>query len=177
MSNIKLVEFANHIFISKVKNHAYLKEEILKEISKMGRFSVETDDSKLYNTDFFTPSQYDRPYFSVIRHALENHNNELFNFLKSSANGIQIDRCWFQQYKKDCYHGRHAHGKCNFSNVYYVDLNKETPKTTFTVLGQQFEVEVEEGDIITFPAYLEHESLPNKTEYTKTVISFNSNIS
>jgi hypothetical protein len=176
MNNIEIYEITGHIFLSTVKNHQYIKEEILSSIEKMSRFSVETKDSKIYNTDYFVPTKYERKYFPIVRQIFEDHNQKLFEYLELSANGIAIDTCWFQQYKKGDKHAKHAHGNCNFSNVYYVDLNSDNPKTTFIFKGKKFEIPVSEGDIITFPGYLEHESVTNDSDHMKTVISFNSNI-
>jgi len=60
-----------------------------------------------------------------------------------------------------------------YSNIYYLDLPEGTSKTTFKFIDKEFEVDVEEGDILTFPGSMLHCSKPNTSEHTKTVIAFN----
>ena len=87
---------------------------------------------------------------------------------------LNIFNYWFQQYKKKDFHTWHIHGGCNFSCVYYVDIDDNCSKTTFRLLdGSEFDVAVKEGDVLVFPSYMPHTSKPNKSNKTKTIISFN----
>ena len=83
------------------------------------------------------------------------------------------NQVWYQQYKKGDYHGWHRHPNNTFSNVYYVSLPKNSASTSFRYSGKEFEINVKEGQILTFPSYLEHCSKPNPSDQIKTVISFN----
>jgi ectoine hydroxylase-related dioxygenase (phytanoyl-CoA dioxygenase family) len=96
----------------------------------------------------------------------------LSNFLETS--GILLNNVWIQQYEKGDSHGWHTHENCNFSNVYYIDLNGECPKTHFKFRGFEFEIPVKEGQILTFPGYIAHCSKENKSDYVKSVLAFNS---
>lgn len=166
------------VFKSTVEGHGFIKERILESINpdKNKRFGVETHNQKIYHTDWYVPSNVFKPYYSVVGGLLEAHNKKVFELLNTTDQGIEIQTVWFQQYKTGCFHGPHTHGGCNFSNVYYVDLPPGTPKTTFSFMGKKYDVDIKEGDIITFPGYLLHESPVNESEYTKTVIAFNTNM-
>jgi len=62
----------------------------------------------------------------------------------------------------------------SLSNVYFVELPSKSLGTEILNHGK---LDLNEGDLLTFPAYLYHRSPVNVTEERKTIISFNSNIS
>jgi hypothetical protein len=175
MNNVTIVEGKCPIFIIKVKDHQLIKDDILNSISSMGKHSMVTKHQSISNSDWYIPRDRERPYLSIIHSVIENHSKILVDILK--ANNIQLLNVWFQQYEKGDFHTWHTHSSCIFSNVYYVDLDSQNPKTSFRVLGQEIEVDVEEGNIVTFPSFIEHCSKVNQSNNTKTVISFNSNYS
>ena len=176
------------ILMSKVPNHLSIKQkflELLNYIPVVGfddrnakNYSQEIDSSqKIFNTDFFYSNSRDTGYSNyknLVIPIFDNHNKLVADFLHYNS-PISTLNIWFQQYAKNDYHGWHRHTHCLFSNVYYVDLPSNSSRTTFRHIGSEFELDVEEGMIITFPSFLEHCSKPNSSEYIKTVISFNSN--
>jgi hypothetical protein len=172
MNEVKIVIEKCPIFITKVSNHNLIKKDILDNISRMDRFGLVTKGQSLTNTDWFTPTSVERPYIPIVVPVIEHHNKMLEQVIKGK---IDIDNIWFQQYDKGDYHSWHVHGKSVFSNVYYVDLNNQNPKTSFRILDQEVDVEVEEGSIVTFPSFIAHCSKINQSDNIKTVISFNSN--
>jgi hypothetical protein len=165
------------IFIRKVKNHTQIKEDILKNIQLMGKFSIVQTSSlykrcqKISHTDYHMSSAQFRPYFPIIEPILREHHNLLTQSLNISVEVI-LSNFWFQQYETGDYHGMHVHDT-PFSSVYYVDLPTGSAKTTLTLFGKEYEIPVEEGDILTFPGFIPHESKENKSA-TKTVVVFNS---
>ena len=90
------------------------------------------------------------------------------------ADDWNISNGWFQQYEKDSYHQWHNHEGANFTNVYFLELPDSKFKTKIKVGDEIIEYEAEEGDLISFPAYLLHTSEKNG-DGRKTVIAFNSN--
>jgi uncharacterized protein YjlB len=160
-------------YLYKVPNHIELKKKILKAIADAGIFSIGLPDQKIFNTDWHLPPNHNRPYFEHIHPVIQKHNAELIKTTGVPADsGLDLKNYWFQQYKEGDCHGWHIHGGAVFSNVYYVDLPNEAVKTTFKNGEETFEVPVEEGHILTFPACFLHCSKPNKADI-KTVISFN----
>ena len=86
---------------------------------------------------------------------------------------LQVDKCeissfWFQRYKQNGSHPWHTHTCCHYANVYFL----ECPKG-YSTKFKHFDKECEEGDIISFPAFLPHMSPPIESNSMKTIISFN----
>ena len=175
MSEVRIVEGKCPIFIIKVEDHHLIKNDILNSISMMGKYSVATELQSISNQDWFLPSDKERPYFPIVRPVIENHTKILGGIL--NTDNLKIGNFWFQQYQKGDFHSWHVHSNCMFSNVYYVDLDDQNPKTSFRMFGQEIEVDVEEGTIVTFPSFIQHCSKVNQSNNTKTVISYNSNYS
>jgi uncharacterized RmlC-like cupin family protein len=88
------------------------------------------------------------------------------------AEHVILSNYWFQQYENGDYHGTHVHDT-PFSSVYYIELPGESPRTTLKLFGKEYQIEVQEGDILTFPGFIPHESKENKNT-RKTIIAFNS---
>jgi uncharacterized protein YjlB len=97
------------------------------------------------------------PHLDKIKQSLKTDKFEIINY-------------WFQQYKKNSFHGWHTHANAHFANVYFV----ECPKDNQTMF-RDFKIDCKEGDIISFPAFLPHCSAPLQSEQRKTIVSFNSN--
>mgnify|MGYP003640009840 CR=1 FL=1 len=159
------------IFKTKVKDFKDIKGPILSDIEAMGTYSMVNDHQKISNTDWHLNSDYDRSYWNHAIGAVDLHNQSL-------RETHEYDRCsvanyWFQQYERGDYHKWHNHSLACFSNVFYIELNNGASKTSFKWQGIIFDMPVEEGDIISFPAFLAHSSKPNQGK-RKTVISFNS---
>lgn len=88
--------------------------------------------------------------------------------------GFKINEIWFQQYYNNSEHGWHTHSS-NFTNVYYLELPENSPKTLIIdPLDKQkiIELEVKEGDLLMFPSYVFHKAPKNFGE-RKTIISYN----
>lgn len=159
-------------FVSIVSNHDNVKMQLLEDISSMGVFGSITNGQSIYNSDWFLNNQIKKAYLPTVIPLFENHNYELAKIF--NAKNVNIENVWFQQYQTGDYHGWHAHPSSLFSNVYYVDLCDDSPKTSFRILNQELEVQVSEGMIITFPSFIQHCSKPNKSSKIKTIISYNS---
>lgn len=155
------------------REHCYLKNLILSDISAKETFSFETKGQKISNTDWFTKDYQNRGYIGTITELLERHSEAFLRTLGGYDNASQIDSIWFQQYEQGDFHEYHTHANVPFSSVYYVSLPEGCPSTTFLFDGKEYSIEVKEGDIITFPGYIQHCSKPNSSNQVKTIISFN----
>lgn len=86
-----------------------------------------------------------------------------------------IEDLWFQQYYHNDTHGWHTHGH-NFTVVYYLELDKESPKTELIDPADQDKIitpEIKEGDILIFPSYVIHRAPVLNNKIRKTIISAN----
>jgi mannose-6-phosphate isomerase-like protein (cupin superfamily) len=161
------------VFIKPVLNHKLIKDNILSAIEKMGKHSLVEEHVRVSNTDWHLLPSYDRIYRHFMFDLAKEHCEELKRILDYKTK-IEPDTFWFQQYETGDFHDWHVHKYSMFSNVYYVELPEGSVNTTFKFLGREFQVKVKEGDILTFPSFLEHCSKPNQST-RKTVVSFNSN--
>lgn len=169
---MKFIEHSFPFIITDVKNHNKIKPLILQDIKNMGTHSLIEDDQKISNSDWYLPGNYQRTYFCHIKDTIFELRDNIvkkFNYTTSTTD-FQF---WFQQYETGDHHGWHVHFGCMFSNIYYVDLPEFASKTSFKVLDKEIDVDIEEGQILTFPSCFLHTSKPNKSKKTKTVISFN----
>ena len=90
---------------------------------------------------------------------------------------FKLKICGFTIFKENDRHGLHTHAGSHFTNVFYVQLPDKNIKTRIiSVGGEELDLNVEEGDILTFPSFYTHESPENKNKEEKIIISFNIDI-
>ena len=172
MIKINSADIPSQVYISDVSDHKNIKLTFFDLLDKFPVLSIkENNFQNIYNTDYFCTNFYKFNYDFFIPVA-DQHNYALSIYLQYDHQ-IKTSHIWYQQYAKNGFHSWHKHNDV-FSNVYYVDLPEDSSKTSFRFRGEEFEVDVEEGQILTFPSYLEHCSKPNLSDKIKTVIAFNS---
>jgi hypothetical protein len=165
------------ILVTAVKNHEEHKKSLLKLIDE---FIVETIDDhhntqyETLSTDFHLPINVERPWNDYFYKEIVN------DFVESMVIKLDLNPCkwdihesWFQRYKVNNTHDWHNHSGCQFSNVYFLEMPHGHQTEIVGMDGRLIEYNAKEGDIITFPAWMKHRSLPNTGEQ-KTVIAFNS---
>jgi hypothetical protein len=175
---MQVLQHKSPIFVQRAIEHDKVKDQILGIISTYKVFGCSGVNEDIANTDFYLARNFKEhrlaQYWDLIFPSVENHYNEI---IKITGQGKWwIDNYWFQSYNPNGFHNWHVHDACMFSNVYYLSLPEGASKTSFWYFGEEFEVEVQEGDIITFPGFLPHCSKPNKAATAKHVIAFNSNV-
>jgi len=175
---MSLLSYKSNFVLTKFENHLELKQYLLDLIKNLGTHSiVENFDvrQQISNTDWYLGHNVKRDYIGVILPYINQHCRQVANELKLPFDLIP-GRIWFQQYMFGDHHDWHVHANCLYSSIYYLDLPEGTSKTTFKILDNEFEIDVEEGDILTFPGNILHSSKPNKSKNIKTVISFNASL-
>jgi hypothetical protein len=162
-------------FVSDVIDHVMVKEKMLKYLSIKPVYGFTGIKVKLFNTDYFVKNfvGIDNKYYDFINPVVERHNKSLSRYLQYGED-IVSSLMWYQQYQKGDHHTWHRHQDSIFTNIYYIELPDGTSHTTLRFLGKEFQIEVKEGQILTFPSFFEHCSKPNLSEHVKTVIGFNS---
>ena len=173
--DLHVIDAPSSFYVTDVWRHETLKGHILNSIRRMGVHSIIEPSQSLCNTDWHLFPNVSRPYWSVVADGCFSHINAVCNFLGYKS--ARIENYWFQQYGPGDFHSWHGHKNVMFSSVYFVDLPKKELSTTFKFGNTEFQVDVTEGQILTFPSFYLHMSKPNNTEQIKTIVAFNSNMS
>tara|TARA_R110000803_G_C11807763_1_gene300271 strand:+ start:65 stop:607 length:543 start_codon:yes stop_codon:yes gene_type:complete len=158
-----------NIFVNNITNHNQHKEVFLKYFKQQKTPEYVVGFDRISNTDW--KNSYDKTR-EWVHYFKDNVFNQVAQSLADDlmASEIEIDNVWYQQYEKNDTHGWHSHIRTQFTNVYYVELPDTSVKTE--IAGVE-DIEIREGDILSFPAYLFHRSNINQSNQRKTVISFN----
>lgn len=108
--------------------------------------------------------------------------DEITQFNDQLQCDAQIVRAWYESADHSMFHPPHTHGHGGWSAVLYVDYNPEhhTPTIFISpfnhfVTGHQLQYHPEccEGDLVLFPSFLLHYTMPNTSNVRRTVCSFN----
>ena len=105
--------------------------------------------------------------------------NELANKYNKK---IDVTRAWSVTYDKGHYHVPHNHSSQGYTGIIYLQINKDSPKTTYIQPWNNendqsvlYSPDVKQGDIMIVPQFLMHYTEPNKTYFKKRIISFDFN--
>lgn len=163
-ANIPCSAFKTH-----PEGHEAVKSEFIKTISVLKKDEYK-DLQTISRSDW-----RDTPKNSIYPDAIEQNIIEHIQQVKIKLNldNYWLQNCWFQQYKTGDFHGWHVHAKAMFAGVYYIELPKDSEGTLFSHINKEFYLPTTEGDIISFPTFVRHCSVPNKSLHTKTIIAFN----
>jgi hypothetical protein len=175
---MKKIKLDTPAIILPLAEHAEIKEELLKLIDaeEAGIPIIQNDTLDITRCDYgasFKPrvwSDFIKPYILA-------HKTKVSKDL--GYDGFSIHNIWFQQYKEGSTHGWHIHTKCQWTNVYYVDMPEGAPKTQLVNPWNQTDIitmDVKEGDVLTFPSFVIHRAPANAVIHPKTIVSFNSDV-
>ena len=166
---LKVKEIKCQFIVSDVSDHHKHKSILLDLINKIPNNPYEG----ISKTDYNLPFAFGRKYLDYFYyHIAKNIMDQQQKYFKSQR--WEITRAWFQQYQKESSHVYHNHPYVNFTNVYFLELPDKQFKTSLKIKEKEYNYEVEEGQIITFPAHILHTSKKNSAS-RKTIISFNTN--
>ena len=166
----------NLIKIQKISNHLEFKKTLLYLIENYPSIkwtSNNLDKTLNYNVSK-TDWEDDKPkdYINIY---LKNINKYFYNydFIKSSV--IKVHNVWFHQYNKNDFHDWHLHGGCHFASIYYLELKNKDYETEFYDYENNkiIKFNIEEGDLIIFPAFIPHRSPKILDDNRKTIIAAN----
>jgi hypothetical protein len=158
-----------------VESHRLFKEDILKAISTTPSL-YNTTPIENHLTDYHISTSLKRDYDQLVMPAIIEHTKSFENHYKFG--GTQLVSMWFQQYHASGFHDWHVHPGCHFTNVYFIELSDSSLTTQIRNPFDNhdiIDVNVVEGDILTFPSFFYHRA-PTVTTDKKTIISFNINI-
>jgi len=179
MTDIPVRKFLLESFytIGPLLNHSEIKQQVLNSLDHAQIDTLVMRDSyyddSVSKLDWSQAQDFTRPWVKLLKPHIEDYLNKL-----AVALGYQssiIDEFWFQQYVNGNSHGWHTHGS-NFTGVYYLELDNNSPKTEIIEPSKQnkkITLDVKEGDIVMFPSYTIHRAPVIKNDIRKTIVSFN----
>ena len=148
------------LFKSTIENFQDIKQELLNKISVFGNVR-HTNVDQTCISDWDLPAETPRAYGELFLKAVKPHLEHMKESLK--VENYEIINYWFQQYQNNDYHGWHVHRSCHYANVFFIELPKLDLKTEiYNLKNERIDVDINEGDILTFPAFLKHKAVENK---------------
>jgi hypothetical protein len=156
-----------------LSNHNIIKENLISLINSSYGESIYDGVDRINDTDWNISSNSDREW---VKYFLDNCSDQIVSLYQDLGYAtFQIESFWYQRYKSNDHHGWHSHPDTTFSNVYYLELPEESAATE--IISPYYknivEINAREGDLLTFPAYLNHRAPTNISEKNRTVIVFN----
>lgn len=162
--------------LGSLPEHKEIKDKILFEIENKKQDSLFQMDQNFTDSisklDWSNERDFERPWVKValpyISKYLE-HVKETLNYEE-----LMLHDIWFQQYINKDTHGWHTHAH-NFTVVYYLELDKESPKTELIdpFSGDKIIPNIKEGDILIFPSFVVHKAPMINNNIRKTIVSCN----
>ena len=163
-------------FKYKIPNFKNLKKDLIKLIYKSKCHNINEKGERISFSDWKYSKDDSRKYILFI------FDKIIKNFCKefckiNNCKSISILNMWFQIYKTGDFHSMHVHPETNFTNIIYISIPTNKVKTNvYSLEKDKINLDVEEGEILTFPAFFPHESPVNNCNNNKIIVSFNSNI-
>ena len=149
-----------------VKNFLTFKDELINLIINDGNGAAHDN---IFKTDYY--SKQKGPWFDLFsKEVLKDFSMWFMKVYK--ADQFVVEESWYQIYNKNNYHELHTHSGTNFTNIFYLQL--PTDKTLTFIKDKN--MDAKEGDLISFPGFVPHESKPNLHDKPKIIISFNSSL-
>jgi hypothetical protein len=155
-----------YIFKTKVQSFQDVKNKLLEQINLIPNNPMQSEGQNITHTDWNLPRTMHREYANLFIKTVTPHIHVMVEELK--AQEAKIDNYWFQTYGENGKHNWHTHPQTNYANVFFL----ECPQG-YSTQFKDFSENCEEGDIISFPAFLPHCSPPIEAGSIKTVIAFN----
>jgi len=156
----------NYLNVYSVNNFYDIKNELIKLIDE-DKNGKNQDD--IFKTDYHSTNK--GKWFDFFKKNILNSFSSFF-IEKYNVDKLLIDCCWYQIYMQKGYHKLHVHPNTNFTNIFYLQL--PGPENS-TVVDKKL-LQIKEGDIVSFPGFIPHESKPNIYKKPKIIISFNSSL-
>jgi len=174
---MKLVKLNTYCGISHIKEHSKIKNKLLELIDSVSQNKLVDESNKISNTDWNLPKRNERRvYADLFFETIRPYLNEIYK--KMLYKEYWIINYWFQQYLHNDNHGWHNHGDVAFSNVYFLELPNNEQTEFYDIKTNKIisDLDIKEGDLISFPGHIHHRSKPLSSKKRKTIIAFNINV-
>ena len=168
---MQVCPITSYYYIDDIAEHNLYKTKLLSLISNLENKSIKTNKDSISKTDW-NLDHSNQEYYQLLQKLLDPSLKNLCKYF--SATTYEVHNIWFQQYKENDVHNWHTHSHCNFASVYFLELPDKKFATEFLDLetNKIINVNVSEGQLLTFPAHFIHRSPPINNSI-KTIISFN----
>jgi len=170
---MKKIRLCQPLYKLNIPEHNLIRDVLLLLLGETKSYSSQIDN--ISSLDWEDASNLNREWVSFF---LPFWNQQVLKVIKDiDCQSYFLQDIWFQQYTDNGEHGWHTH-RGNFTGVYYLELNKKSPRTEIIdpFSKRKFSVRVKEGDMIIFPSHIRHRS-PINIGKRKTIISWNFEIS
>ena len=153
--------------------HLEIKDELIRAINSTPQLYIDEYNGNFY-TDYVVSNILVRDYAHIVNPILSEHIDAFK--MHCGFKEMSLVSAWFQKYPVGGFHPEHVHPESHFTNIYYVKLeNKSCVTTVLNPLDKsKIEIEINEGDILTFPAFYPHSSPVADSE--KIIVAFNTNV-
>lgn len=183
-----LQKFAVPFIIFSLDNWGEKKKIILNSLPDYNQFKLNHPNKKNgfgdvnHYSDYF--ENYDKSP-SYANSVISCVKDEITKFCDTTKKDWRMTNLWFQVYEKYNNFSIHNHGPEGWSAILYVEFDSEEHHSTVfyspypswekETLGVYncFIPEVKEGDLIIFPASIQHEAVSNFSDKKRIIISFN----
>lgn len=161
--------------IKPFKYHEEVKGALLDAISKAEAISPNhaASETNITKADWFRAGDMSRDWVKFIAPKLVEEIQVIYREIGFDI--LKITELWFQQYLQGSEHGWHSHSG-NWTNVYYLEFPEGSPKTQLIDPFDKktiIDVDVKEGDLLAFPAFVMHKAPINNSGNRKTILSYN----
>ena len=169
---MKIIEQKAPFLVFDVATHAQIKDSVVAAIESMGSYSYINNMQHIAHTDWHLSPNFYRPYYELVSPVIADVVTKV-NDLYEYPDQVKLTNYWFQKYLKNDHHEWHIHKETMFNGVYFLSLPEGASKTSFKLLGEEFSVDVKEGQVLVFPSLYVHCSKPNMSSDPKLVVAFN----
>ncbi len=172
---MKFYQLNTFYIVNDIVEHSAIKSQLLKYIDKVPDGPINDNYGSVSKTDWHVDKDYQRDYLNLFYDTMKPYLVKMCD--EMGFKEWWIDNTWYQVYNKNDTHKWHVHANANYTNVYYLDLPDTSIKTQIKdeITNSIIDIDVHEGQLITFPANIKHRSPVNDTGQQKVIISFNSN--
>lgn len=150
-----------------------LKKQKLNEIIDKINFYQDKNSNLL--TNYGNDNNYEADVIQILKEDI------IKFFIEANLYNPCVSSLWFQQYNNEQCHLTHNHGALGYSSVLYVNYDAKHHTATrflspyYSVTGETITYVpiVDEGTLLVFPSMINHYTLPNQSQKTRTILSIN----
>ena len=149
------------------------KKQKLNEIIEKIKFYQDKKSNLL--TNYGSNNNYEADIIQILKEDI------IKFFIEANLYNPYVSSLWFQQYNNEQYHLTHNHGALGYSSVLYINYDPKHHTATrflspyYSITGETitYVPEIKEGTLLVFPSMINHYTLPNQSQRTRTILSIN----